>query len=105
MVVIKFCGVIIHNLLGGLDSIMMLESWSWVVSIWLIIRMVLSLHEQVLDSTSPDSPLIYGKAGSKLLVLADTDLIQQIHSKILAVVVDEVVAWLFLPHVEDCHLT
>lgn len=104
MVVVKLGRIFIHDLLSGLDGIVVLRAWHriFVCGLGLIIRML--VDEQVLDSTGADGSLINIKARRKVAVFSDADLVQEIEGKVLAIVVQEVVGWSLFSHVEDGHL-
>lgn len=62
------------------------------------------IDKEILDSAGADGTLINAKACGKVAVLSDSYLVEEVEGEILAIVVQEVVGWSLLPHVEDCHL-
>lgn len=104
MVVVKLGCVFIHNLLSSLYGVVVLGAQPGVLvcGLGLVIRML--VDEQVLDSAGADGTLINVEACGEVAVFPDTDLVQEIQGKVLAIVVQEVVCWSLLPHIEDGHL-
>lgn len=74
----------------------------FVCGLGLIIGML--IDKQILDSACADGALIDTKARSKVAMLSDSDLVEEIQGEILAIVVQEVVGWSLVPHIEDGHL-
>lgn len=103
MMLVKLSCVLVHDLLRSLQGIVMWESRLnlLVRRLGLLIRMV--VDKQILDAAGADGALVNRKAGGELTVLANADLLQKVHGEVLTVVVDEVVGWSLLFHVEDCH--
>lgn len=104
VVLVKLGCVLVHDLLRGLKGIVMWQSGFdlLVCRLGLLVGMI--VDKEVHDAASANGALVYRVAGGKFTVLSDANLLQQVHGEVLAVVVDEVVSWSLLLHVEDDHL-
>lgn len=75
MVVVELSGVLVHDLMGDLQGIMMLK-FRFDVIVWVLIRML--INEQVLDCTFTNGPLVNSKTCGEFPVLPNANLFQQI---------------------------
>lgn len=140
MVIVQLCGIVVHDLVGDLEGIMMLK-FGFDIIIWVLVRML--INKQIFDCAFTDRSLVDSKTCGKLPVLSKTNLVQKIwptlelcrqrllsamplivgtsekynipggrfvgnesrltHCKVLTIIVDQIVSWPFIPHVEDDH--
>lgn len=101
VVVVQLRRILVHDLAGDLEGIVVLQLGLDLV-VGVLVRVL--LDEQVLDRAVADGGLVDGEARGELAVLAEPDLLEQVHGEVLAVVVDEVVCGALFAHVEDDHL-
>lgn len=101
MVVVKPGGILVHNLMGNLNGIMMFKLRLDCV-VGNFVRVL--LDKQILDSPVANSSLVDSKGSGELPMLTYPDFVEHVHGEILAVVVDQIIGWAFLAHIEDDHL-
>ena len=105
VIIIKMSSILSHHLLGDLHRVLTMRlRHFFFVYLQVLLLLGLLTGEKIVNFAVSCRSLIDSGSGSELSVCPKLYLVEQVYSKILAVVADQMVRWCRCTHRVDSHL-